>query len=103
MATAPRRRKECPIEYPTGDEEPMGESDIHRENMTDLIETLGDYFANEPMVCVSGWLLVYYEEGDPRKRVAPDVFVVRGVEADQSLGRSVFGFSCYTWLGGPYA
>jgi Uma2 family endonuclease len=58
----------------------MGETDIHRENRTDLIQTLEDHFADEAMLYVSGWLLVYYEEGDPRKRVAPDVFVVRGVE-----------------------
>jgi Uma2 family endonuclease len=80
MAAAPRRRQDRPIEYPTGDGEPMGESDIHRDNMADLIQTLEDYFAGEPMVYVSGWLLVFYEEGDPLKRVAPDVFVVRGVE-----------------------
>ncbi len=80
MATAPRRRKVRPIEYPTGDGQPMGETDIHRENMTDLIQTLNDYFADDPMVYVSGWLLVFYEEGDPKKRVAPDIFVVRGVE-----------------------
>ena len=80
MATAPRRRKVRPIEYPTGDGQPMGETDIHRENMTDLIQTLKDHFADDPMVYVSGWLLVFYEEGDPKKRVAPDIFVVRGAE-----------------------
>jgi len=80
MATAPRQRATREIEYPTGDGKPMGESDLHRKNMVDLIQTLEDYFGNEPMVYVSGWLLIFYEEGNPRKRVAPDVFVVRGVE-----------------------
>jgi Uma2 family endonuclease len=80
MATAPRRRKERPIEYPTGDGQPMGETPIHRDNMVDLIQTLKDYFADEPMVYVAGWLHVFYAEGDPKKYLAPDVFVVRGVE-----------------------
>jgi Uma2 family endonuclease len=58
----------------------MGETEIHRDNRTDLIQTLDDHFAADPLVYVSGWLLVFYEEGDPEKRVAPDVFVVRGVK-----------------------
>jgi Uma2 family endonuclease len=80
MATAPRRLKDRPIEYPTGDGQPLGETRIHGENLVDLLQTLRDYFADEPKVCVSGWLLMFYEEGDPKKRVAPDVFVARGVE-----------------------
>jgi Uma2 family endonuclease len=58
----------------------MGETEIHRDNMIDLIHTLTDYFAAEPMVYISGWLLVFYAEGDPLQRIAPDIFVVRGVE-----------------------
>jgi Uma2 family endonuclease len=80
MARAHQGRKERRIEYPTGDGEPMGETEIHRNNMIDLIDSLKDHFAKEPMVYVSGWLLLYYEEGNPKKRIAPDVFVVRGVE-----------------------
>jgi Uma2 family endonuclease len=57
----------------------MAETDLHRQDMVDLIETLQDYFAQDPRVYVTGNLLLYYEEGNPRKHVAPDVFVVRGV------------------------
>ena len=32
---------------------------------------------------MSGDLLIYYEEGDPRVSIAPDVFVVFGVEDRQ--------------------
>jgi Uma2 family endonuclease len=79
MANA-RRTRTRKVEYPTGDGKPFAESDIHRINMTDLIQTLKLHFDAEPMICVSGNLLMYYEEGNPRKRIAPDVFVVRGVE-----------------------
>jgi len=61
----------------------MAETDVHRDLMVDLIETLQDRFENERMVYVSGNLLVFYQEGDRRKHVAPDVFVVRGVENRQ--------------------
>jgi len=58
----------------------MAETDIHRDDMTDLIQTLDDYFAGDRMAYVSGNMLVFYEEGNRRKHVSPDVFVVRGVE-----------------------
>ncbi len=58
----------------------MAETDAHRDLMTDSIETLKHYYRNENDVYVSGNLFMYYVEGDPRKCVSPDVFVVFGVE-----------------------
>jgi Uma2 family endonuclease len=81
-AAGPSQRKPKPkrtIEYPTSDGKPMAETDIHRDDMVDLIETLKDHFAAEPDVYISGNLLLFYEEGNRRKHVAPDVFFVRGV------------------------
>ncbi len=75
MATAPRQRATREIEYPTGDGKPMAETDVHRQDMVDLIETLGHRFAHDPDVYISGNLLLYYEEGNRRKHVAPDVLV----------------------------
>ncbi len=79
MATAPDRPRIRKIDYPTGDGKPMAETEIHRDDMMDIIRTLQDYFATEPMVCVSGNMLMFYEEGNRRKHVSPDVFVVRGI------------------------
>lgn len=79
MATTRRPAADREIEYPTGDGKPMAETDIHRDDMVDLIETLKDHFAADPMVYVSGNLLLFYEEGNRRKHIAPDVLVVRGV------------------------
>jgi Uma2 family endonuclease len=67
------------VKYPTSDGRPMAETDTHRDDMLDLIETLKERFAAEPGVYVSGNLLLYYVPGDQRKHVSPDVFVVRGV------------------------
>jgi len=80
MATAPRQRRIREIDYPTGDGKPMAETDVHRDDMIDLIQALRDHFARDRMVYVSGNLLMYYQEGDRRKHVSPDVFVVRGVK-----------------------
>ncbi len=71
------------IEYPETDGKPMAETDVHRKLMTDLIEALERHFQATPDVYASGNMLLYYEEGNPRKSVAPDVFVVRGVGKHQ--------------------
>jgi Uma2 family endonuclease len=58
----------------------MAETDVHRDDVVDMIETLKYHFAEHPDVYVTGNLLLFYVEGNPRKQIAPDVFVVRGVE-----------------------
>ncbi len=67
------------VYYPETDGEPMAETDLHRDLMAELIAELETYFEHAPDVYVSGNLLIYYVQGNPKKRVAPDVFVVRGV------------------------
>ena len=65
--------------YPSSDGKPMAETDKHRKLMVDFIQMLEYHFREANDVYVSGNLLMYYEEGNPRKSVAPDVFVVFGV------------------------
>lgn len=59
------------IEYPSSDGEPMAETPIHRDVMTDLIAMLNAYFAAEPKVYVSGNMMMYYVEGNADKSVSP--------------------------------
>jgi Uma2 family endonuclease len=72
-------RSPKPVHYPESDGKPMAESDIHRDEMARLIYTLQDWLTDTVDVYVSGNMLLYYEEGNPRASVAPDVFVVKGV------------------------
>ena len=67
------------IEYPSGDGEPLAENDWQLRAILDAFGVLDHYFRDRPDVYVSGDLFIYYEEGNPRARVAPDVFVVFGV------------------------
>src|SRR5277367_651911 len=85
MATAPHRPRARTVDYPTGDGKPMAETDIYRNDMIDLLLTLGYQFAADPMTYVSGNLLMFYEEGNRRKHVAPDVFVVHGIQNKDRL------------------
>ena len=71
------------IVYPESDGETMAETDKHRDLMVDFIQILRNYYQNEKDVYVSGNLLMYYEKGNPRKSISPDVFVVFGVEKKQ--------------------
>jgi Uma2 family endonuclease len=67
------------IEYPESDGQPMAETDLHRDEMIELILALTRRYQDVPDVYVSGNLFLYYVQGDPRAVVAPDVFLVRGV------------------------
>ena len=67
------------VVYPESDGKPMAETEYHRDIMIDFIQMLKHYFRNVNDVHVSGNLLMYYEEGNPRKSVSPDVFVAFGV------------------------
>jgi Uma2 family endonuclease len=57
----------------------MAETEIHLKDMIDTIQVLDDYYASQPSVYVCGNLLLYYEEGNRRKHVSPDVLVALGV------------------------
>jgi len=67
------------IHYPETDGKPMAESDFQRAVITYAVDGLSAHFQGRADVYVSGNLLVYYEAGNPRAAVAPDVFVVFGV------------------------
>jgi Uma2 family endonuclease len=68
----------------------MAETDLHRTLMLDLIETLKWRYASDPQVYVSGNLLVFYESGNKRRHLAPDVLVVKGVENYERLNYLVW-------------
>ena len=70
----------APIEYPSSDGQPMAENDAQRNAIMYGIGALSRHFRDRRDVYVSGDLLIYYEEGNPRVSIAPDVFVVFDVE-----------------------
>ena len=76
----PKNIKAAPtVVYPESDGKPMAETDKHRRLIMNFILMLEDHFKDSNDVYVSGDLLIYYEEGNIYKSVAPDVFVVFGV------------------------
>ncbi|MEO0985763.1 MAG: Uma2 family endonuclease [Cyanobacteria bacterium J06639_14] len=67
------------IHYPESDGQPMTESDPTRDSLVYCVEALELFFRSRQQVYVSGNLFIYYEEGNPKAAVSPDVFVVFGV------------------------
>jgi Uma2 family endonuclease len=76
MAAIPLHQE---IDYPTTDGQPMAETTLHRKIMSDMIHCLDHRFKDVPDVWVGGNLFFYYEKGNPRAVVAPDVLLVHGV------------------------
>jgi Uma2 family endonuclease len=70
---------ELDIDYPESDGRPLGETDLHRQEIVDLIDELDRRYEASPDVYVAGDLFIYYERGKPSAVVCPDVFVVFGV------------------------
>jgi Uma2 family endonuclease len=77
--TRPPERRERKVSYPEGDGKPMAETDVHRDLMFYFIEALKRWFSGQD-VYVSGNILLYYVEGDPRKRVSPDTLVAKDLK-----------------------
>jgi Uma2 family endonuclease len=71
--------REDDVFYPESDGQPMGESELHRDEIVYLIEAFQERFQGEPEVYVGGNLFLYYRRGDPRDVICPDVMVVHGV------------------------
>lgn len=79
MALTPFSSSLTEVEYPDSDGEPVAESDFQLEPWLYLVGALRTHFLDRADVYAGGNLLIYYEEGNPRSSVAPDVFVVFGV------------------------
>jgi Uma2 family endonuclease len=68
-----------PIHYPSGDGQPVAETFAHLYAILMTIELLRLNFDGQ-RVSILGNQFLYYEQGQPSKRVAPDVFVIFDVE-----------------------
>ena len=67
------------VVYPESNGLPLAETRFQYDSLTYAAGALDVHFRDRSDVAVEGNRLLYYVEGDPRSRVAPDVFVVFGV------------------------
>ena len=67
------------VEYPSEDGQPLAENDKQARAMVNLFSPLQEHYDQADNVYVGLDLLIYYEQDNNKRRVAPDVFVARGV------------------------
>ena len=72
----------------------MSETSSHGKQISQLREQLEACFSDDPCTFVAADVFIYYREGDPSARVAPDVMVARGVREQQPRS------SYFTWIEG---
>lgn len=68
------------VYYPSSDGKPMAETDFHVLAIRLLLDALDDVFAGREDVYVAGNVNWFWEQGNPRRRRAPDAMVILGVE-----------------------
>ena len=78
------------VDYPSSDGKPLAENDAQLHAILYAVGALWLYYRERTDVYVSGDLLIYYEEGTPRVSVAPDAFVVFGVEDRMRMNYKVW-------------
>lgn len=88
-ATPTTRRTE--IFYPESDGQPLGETGTHIDVTLTTLDVLRRYYVPRRDVAILSNMFLYYVEGNPRKNVAPDLFVTLGVPANSKRGRSRSG------------
>ena len=71
LADEPTHFPPAAVDYPSSDGKPLAENDAQLHAILYAVSALRVYYAAHADVYVSGDLLIYYEEGNPRVSVAP--------------------------------
>lgn len=78
------------VDYPSGDGKPMAETWLQVRAIMLLHQALEDFFHGRPDVFIASDIFWYWEEGNPKACVAPDVMVVPGVQPRDPRERCSF-------------
>ncbi|MCY7377062.1 MAG: Uma2 family endonuclease [Pyrinomonadaceae bacterium] len=76
----PESIAEQEVYYPAEPEKEMGETAFHYKLIFLLYGFLEAYFSTRNNIVVAANMMVYYDEGNAKKWLAPDIFVCFGVE-----------------------
>ena len=68
------------VYYPSSDGKPMAETYFHVLTIRFLLDALEDVFASRDDVLIAGNMNWFWNQGEPKRRRAPDVMLVFGVE-----------------------
>ena len=83
------------IVYPESDGMPLPDGEYQAPLYRRVVGDLEVHFRDIPGVRVNGNTFIYYVEGDPRRSVSPDCYVVFGLSNDALLSLSLEGNNTY--------
>ena len=89
-APAKSARPSDAIFYPETDGEPLPDGQHQGPLFRAIVDTLALHFRGRPDVSVNGNTFIYYEEGNPRRHIAPDCYVAFEVDVDAILERNIY-------------
>ena len=89
-APAADTRARTEVFYPETDDMPMPDAYYQSEHYLNLLAMLKVFFALREDVVVGGNIFIYYVEGNPQVRIAPDCFVVIGVSEESFLRNNTY-------------
>jgi hypothetical protein len=75
VVTAPQTAE---VFYPSSDGEPLAATSVHVDAMINAVVALRQYLAGQQAIALADQFL-YYAQGYPKLRVAPDVIVILNV------------------------
>ena len=79
--------------YSSGDGQPMAETQVHVRAIMLLHQALEDFFRNQPDVFIASDIFWYWEKGNRKARISPDVMVIPGIrEQEVYEARSYFSW-----------
>ncbi len=78
MASTPVKAHPSSVTYPDSDGKPMSDNTLQWDTISYIVNSLRSWYHHRPDVFVAGDLLWYYEEGNPKARIAPDGLVAFG-------------------------
>ena len=86
--------------YPETDGMPMPDAEYQGTMFREIVSTLATYYGDQPTTLVSGNTFIYYEEGNPQRRMAPDCYIIFDANRE-SIERN---YTCLLWeMPGPPA
>ena len=86
------------IHYPETDDMPMPDPEYQQDMFLETVSALRTHFKDRPNTHVSGNTFIYYEEGNPQRRMAPDCYVIFDANRESIQRHN----TCLLWeMGGP--
>ena len=68
--------------YPESDGMPLPDGEFQSPLFREIVGTLETHFNDNPSTHVNGNTFMYYEEGNPRRSVSPDCYVVFNISME---------------------